>query len=90
MQREELLQALRDLQSELAELEQIDPQTEAALSKVNAEVDRLLDPEDPTTAEDVDTSSNGVRGYLLEFEAEHPRIASLLGQLADGLANLGI
>ncbi|MEM6799131.1 MAG: DUF4404 family protein [Planctomycetota bacterium] len=90
MQREELLKALSQLQHELEQLDAIDPQTEAALSRVNDEVDRLLDPEDPTTADDLDTSSDGLRGHLLEFEAEHPRIASLLGQLADGLASLGI
>lgn len=90
MQRAELLAALQQLQDELAQLDQIDPQTQAALSKVNEEVDRLLDPDDPTGADDVDTSSEGLRGYLLELEAEHPRVANLLGQLADGLANLGI
>jgi hypothetical protein len=90
MQREQLLQALQRLQVELAQLDEIDPQTQLALSKINEEVERLLDPDDPTTAEDVETSSEGLRGYLLELEAEHPRTASLLGQLADGLANLGI
>ncbi|MEM6329697.1 MAG: DUF4404 family protein [Planctomycetota bacterium] len=90
MQQTQLLEALRELQGELAQLDKIDPQTAAALEKVNTEVDRLLDPNDPTAAADVDTSSDGLRGYLLELEAEHPRLASLLGQLADGLASMGI
>lgn len=98
MQRDELLQSLRQLHDELAGIEKsdaksgqaIDPQTRAALARVSDELNRLLDPEDETSTEDMETSSEGLRGYLIEFEAEHPRLAETLGRLADGLANLGI
>ncbi|MEM9186888.1 MAG: DUF4404 family protein [Planctomycetota bacterium] len=97
MANEELLESLSHLHDELEQLGRsqgeegkIDPRTRAALSDVADELRRLLDPEDDTTADDVDASSEGVRGYLLEFEAEHPRLAEALGRLADGLANMGI
>lgn len=94
MPADDLLESLKSLHEELEQLgdtpTKIDPATRAALAGVAADLNRLLDPEDATTAEDVETSSEGVRGYLLEFEAEHPKLAEALGRLADGLANLGI
>ncbi|MEM8866252.1 MAG: DUF4404 family protein [Planctomycetota bacterium] len=94
MQRDDLLESLGQLHSELSRLDEtdakIDPQTRAALAKVDEDLQRLLDPDDETTADDVESSSEGVRGYLMEFEAEHPRLAEAIGRIADGLANLGI
>ena len=90
MAQRELLDAIQSLQAELAEVDRIDPKTQAALGKVTDELQRLLDPADATTTDDVETSSEGVRGYLMEFEADHPRLAETLGRLADGLANMGI
>lgn len=90
MDRDQLLEAVKRLHEQLAEIDQIGPETRAALADVAADLERLLDPDDETTADDVKTSSEGVRGYLAEFEAEHPQLAESIGRLADGLANLGI
>lgn len=90
MNREELLKSLETLNEEIAEVERVGPETKAALAKVTADVRRVLDPADPATADDVDAHSEGVRGYLLELEAEHPKMAEMLGRIADALANMGI
>lgn len=90
MDREELLKSLESLNDEIAGVDRVDPETKAALAKVTADVRRVLDPADPATADDVESPSEGVRSYLLELEAEHPKMAEMLGRIADALANLGI
>ncbi|MEN1678362.1 MAG: DUF4404 family protein [Planctomycetota bacterium] len=90
MDRDQLLQTLKSLHQQLATVDEIGPETRAALADVAGDLERLLDPEDETTADDVRASSEGVRGYLAEFEAEHPQLAESIGRLADGLASLGI
>jgi hypothetical protein len=90
MTREELIATLRGLHAELSTAESIDPGTREAFAKVAADIERLTDPDEPTTDEDAAASQEGLNGLLLEFEAEHPKLAETLGRLADGLANLGI
>jgi hypothetical protein len=44
-----------------------------------------------TSADEADPpTSQNLRDMLLHYEAEHPQVARVLGQIADGLQNLGI
>lgn len=90
MERDQLLDTLRRLHQELSQSDSIDAQTREAFDKVAADVERLTDPEQPTTDEEAAESKEGLNGLLSEFEAEHPRLAEMIGRVADGLANLGI
>lgn len=90
MTRDELVATLRRLHDELAQTEQIGPETREAFARVAADIQRLTNPEEPTTAEEARKSHEGLNGLVLEFEAEHPRLAESIGRVADALANLGI
>ncbi len=56
----------------------------ASAAGQNSESEPSLDDQPPSTG------SESLRALVVEFETEHPKIARTLGQLADGLANLGI
>lgn len=91
MDRQELLKTLQALHADLSTTERVDPQAERLLRKVTADIERLLDEEQPSPEEDDSSSLSGkLQEMVLEWEAEHPRIARVIGQVADALANLGI
>jgi hypothetical protein len=90
MDRPELQALLESLHRELGSLDKVDDRTKELLAQVTDDVHRVLERDEQTAAEDVATSQENVRNAIVEFEAEHPRLAETLGRLADGLANLGI
>jgi hypothetical protein len=90
MDKPQLQALLESLHHELASLDEVDDRTKELLAQVTDDVNRVLERDDETAAEDVATSQQNVRSAISEFEAEHPRLAETLGRLADGLANLGI
>ena len=80
--------ALASLHEALEDRETLEPETHDEARWVLQDLVRLFsatpsDEPDPPTSE-------GLRSMLLEFEAEHPQLARTLGQIADGLQNLGI
>lgn len=90
MDQKALTAKLRELRAQLAAKSDTDPQTLVLLEEVTADLDRLHDESQPSTQEDVDSISGRVQSLLTKFEAEHPRITSVLQQILDGLANMGI
>jgi hypothetical protein len=90
MDQKNLITKLRELRTQLAAAQNADPQTLALLEEVSADLDRLHDENQPSSREDVDSVSGRVQNLLTKFEAEHPRLTSVLQQVLDGLANLGI
>ena len=81
---------LRELRAQLAAKQDSDTETLALLDEVSADLDRLHDDEQPSTRDDLESVSGRVQNLLTKFEAEHPVVTSLLQQILDGLANLGI
>jgi hypothetical protein len=90
MDQKSLITKLRELRAQLAATKNADPQTLALLEEVSTDLDRLHDESQPSTREDVDSVSGRVQSLLTKFEAEHPRLTSVLQQVLDGLSNLGI
>jgi hypothetical protein len=90
MDQKALTAKLRELRLQLAAKENPDPQTLALLDDVTADLERLHDDDQPTTQDDVASVSGRVQNLLTKFEAEHPLATSLLQQILDGLATLGI
>ena len=90
MDQKALTAKLRELRAQLAAKSDTDPQTLALLEEVTADLDRLHDEDQPSTQEDLDSVSGRVQNLLTQFEAEHPRLTSVLQQILDGLARLGI
>ena len=90
MDQNALTAKLRELRAQLAKNVDADPPTLALLEEVTADLERLHDDSHPSTPEDLDSVSGRVQNLLTKFEAEHPRLTSVLQQILDGLANLGI
>lgn len=91
MNRDEMLETLRSLHSELTTADNVDIETRAALQKLTADIERLLEDTELSSEEDLQKSlSERVRESVIEFEVRHPVIGGLLERLTDGLANLGI
>ena len=83
--------ALRDelehLHRELSESPSLDPEARALLAEVAADIERLL-------ADDAGGSgaplADRLRAATERFEETHPKLTTVVGRLADALANLGI
>lgn len=102
MEKQQLQASLLALHQELATVENVDDSTKALLATIVQDIQTLLTGESPSPAvetTDVDTEtesappqhgSDSLRGLVAEFEAEHPKLARAIGQIADGLQSLGI
>ena len=90
MEKQELLKTLQTLHDDLSQADEIDPEAERLLRAVTEDIQRLLDEGEPSPAEDSSKLSSKLQAMVLEWEADHPRIARLIGQAADALSNLGI
>ncbi|MDP6444400.1 MAG: DUF4404 family protein [Pirellulaceae bacterium] len=88
MEKKQLLDTLGALHEELSQTERVDQSTEDLLKTVTDDIQRLLD----QSAEDGDsgTIAGRLQELLLKFEDAHPRLAALVEQVTEGLANLGI
>lgn len=90
MDKERLEATLQELYETLATAGPIDDRTRQLLQSVTAELQRLLQQETDLSAADVSPVHRDLKELLLRFETEHPQFTSILGRIADGLANLGI
>ncbi|TWT75624.1 hypothetical protein Pla123a_31340 [Posidoniimonas polymericola] len=90
MTHDELVATLNKLQAELAQDDSINASTREAFARVAADIQRVTDPDQPTTDEDAAAGREGLNGMVTEFEVEHPQISAMIGRIADALAQLGI
>jgi peptidoglycan hydrolase CwlO-like protein len=93
MEQHELLVTLKTLQSQLAETDNVDAETQRLLQTVTADIQALLDERGADKAEpsESDTSlSERLRESLIEFEVRHPHLGGLLERITAGLASIGI
>jgi len=89
MPREQLRESIAHLQDELSGGEPLSPEDRARLESVLSEVSRLLD-----SAKQETLSSRGsfddLPTLVERFETSHPKLAAVLGRIADSLSQLGI
>ena len=90
MDKQQLHTQLTELHQELNTVENVDESTKEMLVTVMQDIANVLAGDKPSDAGSSAPTSDALRGMVSEFEAEHPKLAQTLGQLADGLANLGI
>lgn len=88
MSEETLLEHVQALRDELAKAANIDPRKRDLLGNVLTEVIVHATSSDPAEANK--KHSETLRDHAAHFEAEHPRIAGMVGSLADMLSSLGI
>jgi Domain of unknown function (DUF4404) len=87
MDREKLQQLLEDLHRELSATKSVDPASRKLLEQLLRDISKLTGPE-PVAP--VSSPALQLREAALRLEAEHPKLATALGQLGDALAKLGI
>lgn len=98
MEKQQLQASLAELHGELSQVENVDPTTREMLVTIMQDIVKVLQtdsagPKDPTVDQEEASSPHGsdsLRKMVIEFEAEHPKLARTIGQIADGLASLGI
>ena len=91
MPKNALRQQLTELHDTLASTAELDPELRTLLKEVSGDIEGILG-EDATTEEASPTNQlqARVRRATVDFEAEHPRLARILEDLADTLTKLGI
>jgi len=87
MPKEALRENLTKLHTELAAVENLDEELHALLRSVAADIEEVLGDE---AAVETHSRREQLEDVAVKFEADHPRLASLLGELADTLSKLGI
>ena len=91
MPRQALQKHLADLHDELASAGDLDPALRQQLRDVADDIESLLgEPSPEPTAKAGDQLRERLRLVTVEFEAEHPRLAHMIGNVADTLTKLGI
>ena len=86
MPREKLQKLLTDLRQELIVSEQLDEEARAQLRRTAGDIESALESGNNTDMPD----AGELQSVVVGFEAEHPRLARILGSIADTLAKLGI
>jgi hypothetical protein len=92
MAQEQLKQTLQSLHEELSTGAPVDPELRAQLQQLASEIERVLartQSAQPPSGGD-GTLLDRVAGIAAPFEETHPRLAAILGRIADGLSQLGI
>lgn len=91
MPKNALRQQLTELHDTLASTDELDPELRALLKEVSGDIEGILGEEASTEeASATDQLQTRVRRATVDFEAEHPRLARILENLADTLTKLGI
>jgi hypothetical protein len=87
--RNQLRESIQHLQEELTSGEALSSDDRSELETVLGEVSEILDAED--TEASAEGKSFGDLSTLVErFESTHPKLAVVLGRIADSLSQLGI
>jgi hypothetical protein len=92
MPREELKRTLESLHEELSRTAEIGPEVRKLLTDVAGDIEQALQ------QEPAETDSGGEDSGLIDrvndlgshFEEQHPKLAQIIGRIADGLSQLGI
>ncbi len=79
---------LNELQELLEKTDQIDPETRKLVRDLDAEVDRLLDPE--SADNDFDSVVDHARSVETRFAVDHPVAERFLREIIDALSKVGI
>ncbi|MFP6655106.1 MAG: DUF4404 family protein [Myxococcota bacterium] len=92
MPRDQLRESVAHLQEELSGGEPLSPEDRAQLESVLGEVSGILDSAGERTPESSGTNAtfDTLPTLTERFETTHPKLAAVLGRIADSLSQLGI
>ena len=84
MPREALRENLKKLHTELASVDNLDEELQTLLKQAADDIEQALGDEPRASGRPQ------LDELALRFEADHPRLSSILGEIADTLSKLGI
>lgn len=89
MDEDRLQEKLEELHTELQTVETIDQNELRVLRQLRDDIQRLLE-RSKTQEANYERLSSNLQDAVKQLEASHPKLAMLLGQVADVLAKMGI
>ena len=89
MPEKKLRELVESLHKELGSTPSVDAESRKLLEQLTADIDQLT-ARDEAAAGRHSTVLEEIDEAAVRFESEHPRLAMLLGNIADTLAKLGI
>ena len=90
MDRQQLHERLRQLHSELQQVELADDSERQSLGRLTADIQELLDKQEGQDSQKYKQLDEGLKESLAKFEASHPTVTALMGETIDMLAKMGI
>lgn len=90
MDKKQLHQRLQELHSELQRVESVDQNERTVLNRLSEDIRELLDHRGEQQEHKYKNLADRLRESIDQFEASHPNLTMLMGQLADALAKMGI
>lgn len=87
--RDQLRESIQHLQEELSSGEPLSSEDRSQLETVLGEVSEILDSEDSEASAE-GKSFGDLPTLVQRFESTHPKLAAVLGRIADSLSQLGI
>lgn len=85
---ERLRATVTELEAEIQELDQVDPESRALLQEALTEISRAL--QQPQPPEAPESIGERIRDAVYRFESEHPTLTGMLARVTDALARIGI
>jgi hypothetical protein len=89
MEKQRLIETLKELRAELDQADQVDRETLDQLQQVTDDVQRAIDKRGGKSPDELESNASGLKDLLLKFEAEHPQLSVAVGKVADALAAMG-
>ncbi|HYV04063.1 MAG TPA: DUF4404 family protein [Blastocatellia bacterium] len=90
MDKRPVYNTLEQLHRELQRIESVDEDQRQILQKLTSDIKKLLEAHDRDEHLVPDRLGERLREAIERFEASHPRVTMLMGQVIDALANIGI
>jgi hypothetical protein len=90
MPQNELKETLRSLHAELSSTPDLDPEARALLTRLAEDIEDVLHPAAPPPEPRDESLFDQVTGLGKRFEESHPKLAAVIGRVAEGLSQLGI
>lgn len=89
MPKQRLRELISDLHDELERTPQVDAEGRELLRELTGDIEELVGHEEPAP-ESRASASQRVENAAVRLEADHPRLAGILGEIVDALGRLGI
>ncbi|XZE21645.1 DUF4404 family protein [Pirellulaceae bacterium SH449] len=87
---DDLKQQLEHLHSELQNTENLDPATVEALKVLASDISMHLERAEQAPPDADGSISSRLKTMVEDFEMQHPRLTTIVSQLAERLADMGI